>query len=184
MGSYATGVVATFNGDATHAKSTRKGALTVSRFATSLSGVSGSGVFGGSGSLDGHTHLGRCCAAGSGDQFSSSTARTSAAPPPTAKGSRRWRTSSLAGVNAGAYPNAVTASFVGSVTYAQNAFAGTLTVSQAHANVTLSGLTQTFNGLAQSVTVTTNPAGLAYTSRTPTPAASPSQAPRPRAPTR
>ncbi len=70
---------------------------------------------------------------------------------------------SLAGLNAGTYRNAVTARFAGSLVYQQNAATGTLTVGKAQAAVSLDDLTQTYDGTTKSVTVSTNPSGLAYT---------------------
>ena len=69
------------------------------------------------------------------------------------------------------------------MTYAASSNAGTLTVSQAQANVMLANLTQNFNGTGRSVSVTTNPPGWPIPSRTQMQMAIPSRAPRPRAST-
>ncbi len=176
VGSYPTGVVATFNSNATLAKSTQKAALTVSRFATSLSGVSGSGAFGGSGILTATLASRGAGLPGQTVTFQLGGQNVGSATT-NGQGVASLPFISLAGVNAGAHPNAVTASFAGSVTYALNTLAGTLTVSPIPANVTLGSLTQTFGASARSVTATTNPAGLAntvsYTDASGKPVASP-----------
>src|SRR5207247_1013092 len=67
---------------------------------------------------------------------------------------------STAPSNAGSY--AVVASLVGNDKKNYNAddATGTLTINQAPATLTLSNLTQTYDGTAKSVTATTNPAGV------------------------
>ena len=70
---------------------------------------------------------------------------------------------SLAGVNPGVYPGAITASFAGGVNYQPNSARGALTVKPGQAIVNLGGLSQTYNGSPKSVTATSSPSGLAYT---------------------
>jgi hypothetical protein len=161
LGSYASGVVATFGSDATHAKSSQKAALTVSRFATTLSGVSGSGPYGGSGTLTATLTSGGAGLAGQTVSFQLGGQNVGSATT-NGQGVASLSFVGLAGISGGAHPNTVTASFAGSVTYARNSLTGPLTVSPIPASVSLGNLTQTFNGTAHSVTATTNPSGLAY----------------------
>ena len=74
---------------------------------------------------------------------------------------------SLSGIDAGTYADAVSASYAGTGSgCTTNCFGpsdgkASLTVNQAHATLTLSGLTgHTYNGSPQGATVTTDPAGL------------------------
>ena len=67
---------------------------------------------------------------------------------------------SLSGIDAGTYPNFVGASFAGDTNNAGSSSTGTLTVSKAPATITLSNLTQTYDGNPKGATATTNPPGL------------------------
>jgi trimeric autotransporter adhesin len=178
-GIYPFGVVATFAGDANHKSSASRGRLTVSRFATSLSGVSASGVYGGSGTLTATLTSNSAPLSGQVVRFLLNGQNVGSATTDN-QGVATLANVSLTGINAGVYANAVTASFAGGVTYQQNVAGGTLTVSQAQAIVNLGGLTQTYDGSPKSVTVTTSPSGLAntvaYTDAIGNPVASPSAA--------
>jgi uncharacterized delta-60 repeat protein len=67
---------------------------------------------------------------------------------------------SLSGINAGSYPGYIRASFAGDAVFASSTNTGGLTVSKVTATVSLSNLTQTYDGAPKSATVTTNaPAG-------------------------
>jgi hypothetical protein len=135
VGFYSTGVVATFNSHATLDRSTRKGTLTVSRFATSLSDVSASGVFLSSGFLTATLTSDGAALPGQVIGFQLNGQNVGSATT-NGQGVASLANVSLAGVNAGVYPNAVTASFAGSVTYVRNALAGTLTVFEGRQNLT------------------------------------------------
>jgi len=67
---------------------------------------------------------------------------------------------SLAGINAGNYPNAVGASFAGDSSFASSNQNGQLTVLKASATITLTNLTQVFDGLPKFATASTTPSGL------------------------
>jgi hypothetical protein len=160
-GTYARGVTAVFTGDATHKRSTSQGALTVSRFATGLGDVSATGVYGGAGLLTATLKFQGAPLAGQAIRFQLNGHDVGVATTNT-QGIATLGNVSLAGMNAGVYASAVTASFAGGTTYQKNVASGTLTVGLAQATVNLDGLTQTYDGTAKAVTVTTSPSGLAY----------------------
>ena len=160
VGTYAKGVVATYNGTSSHNKSTAKGALTVSQFGTSLSGVSAFGSFGGSGTLTSTFTSHNTPIAGQTINFSLNGKSVGTATT-NSQGLAVLTNAPLAGVNAGVQLGAVKASFVGGLTYQTNSATGNLTVIPGKATVALSGLSQSFDGTARSVSVTTDPAGLA-----------------------
>ena len=160
-GTYAHGVTAEFMGDATHKRSLSQGALTVSRFSTGLSDVSATGAYGGTGLLLARLNSKGAPLAGQAIRFQLNGHEVGVATT-NAQGVATLGNASLAGMNAGVYAGAVTASFAGGTTYQKNAASGTLTVSQAQANVNLGGLTQTYDGTAKAVTVTTSPSSLPY----------------------
>ena len=83
---------------------------------------------------------------------------------PTA--SRHCTGVSLAGFNVGTATAAVGASFAGDTTDENSSASGDLTVSPAPATLTPSGLTVTYDGMPQTVTITTSPAGLSGVSVT------------------
>ncbi|WP_237722777.1 beta strand repeat-containing protein [Singulisphaera acidiphila] len=161
-GDYPGGVVATFAGDATQRRSSSRGRLTVSRFATSLSDVSASGEFGGNGTLTATLTTNGAPLAGQAVNFLLRGQNVGNATT-NAQGVATLTNVSLAGLNTGVYANAITASFAGGVTYQRNAAGGPLAVNQAQATVSLGDLDQTYDGSAKSATVTTSPSGLAYT---------------------
>jgi hypothetical protein len=72
----------------------------------------------------------------------------------------------LAGLRAGVYTGAVAASFAGDASDSPSNAGGNLTVSPAQATLTLGNLIATYNGAAQAVSVSTNPAGLSGVSIT------------------
>jgi hypothetical protein len=179
VGSYSTGASASVTSTLTHARSTQKGVLTVSRFASSLSGVSASGVFGGSGNFTATLASSGVALPGQVINFALNDRYVGSATT-NSQGIASLSNVSLAGVKSGAYPTAITATYAGGVTYAQNSLTGNLTVSRAQAGITLGGLSRTFDGSAQGVTVATNPGGLAttisYTDSSGNPVASPTAA--------
>jgi hypothetical protein len=69
----------------------------------------------------------------------------------------------LTGINAGVNPGAVAAGFSGSVAFQQSSAIGALAVSKAGATISLGGLAQIYDGTVKSVSVSTAPAGNAYT---------------------
>ncbi|WP_254053380.1 beta strand repeat-containing protein [Singulisphaera sp. GP187] len=161
-GDYAGGVVATFMGDASQKRSSSRGRLTVSRFATSVSNVSASGEYGGNGNFTATLTSNGAPLAGQAVNFQLNGQSVGNATT-NDQGVATLANVGLAGLNTGVYANAVTASYAGGVTFQRNAASGPLTVSQAQAVVNLENRTQTYDGSAKSITVTTNPSGLAYT---------------------
>ena len=160
-GVYPTGVSATFAGNRSQKPRTIRGSLTVSRNATSLGGVSAIGVYNGSVGFTATLTSNGAPVPGQAVSFSFNGRHIGDASTNN-QGIATLTTTGLAGVNVGNYANAVTASFAGGVNFQQNAAGGSLTVSQAQAVLSLGNLAQTYDGSAESVTVATNPGGLAY----------------------
>lgn len=178
-GAYPRGVVATFAGDAGHRRSSSRGPLIVSRAATSLGGVSATGVYGGRATLMATLTSGGAPLRDQVVQFMLDGRNVGSAAT-NAQGVALLGNVALAGKNAGVRANAVTARFVGGLAYQQSLASGTLKVNKAQATIRLSDTTQTYDGLLKSVIVGTGPGGLAhivsYTDANGSPVASPRNA--------
>lgn len=90
------------------------------------------------------------------------TSGTPTCPTTDANGVATLSNVSLAGINAGTYSTGVIASFAGDTAYNSSSGSAGLTISPAPATIALSDLSQTYDGSAKPVTVTTNPSGLSY----------------------
>ena len=138
VGFYARGIGAGFAGDSTHKSTIAHGPLLVSRLPATIGGVSASGIYGGVATI-GATMTSRGAAVvGQTVQFRVmgqvvGTAVTDSQGIATLGGV------SLAGVKAGAYANAISASFVGSFAFTSSSALGLLVVSPAQLGV--SGIT-------------------------------------------
>jgi trimeric autotransporter adhesin len=159
-GVYARGLAATFAGDSGHKLKVSRGGLTVSRFSTTLSGVSASGVYSGNGSLTASLNSNGAPVPGQALVFHLA-GRTVGSATTDAQGVANLANVSLAGLNAGTYANQVTASFAGNTRYGLNAASGILTVAKAQATIALGDLSQTYSATAKLATATTTPVGLA-----------------------
>jgi hypothetical protein len=161
-GYYARGITATFAGNARLKLTSGRGVLLVSRFATTLSDVAAGGFYSGNGSFTARLSSNGSPVAG---QFVSFflEGRLIGEVVTDSQGIASLDSVSLAGPNAGVQANAVTAAFAGGVTYAPSMASGNLTLTPLPAALSLSGLSDTYNSLAQSATVTISPANLPYT---------------------
>jgi trimeric autotransporter adhesin len=146
VGSYARGVGAGFAGDSTHKSTIVHGRLIVSRLPGTISGVSASGVYGGVGTIAATMTSRGAAVAGQTIQFQVMGHIVGSATTDS-QGVATLGNVSLAGLRAGAYANAVSASFVGSFTYTASNTPGLLVVAPAPLGV--SGITahnKTYDG--------------------------------------
>jgi hypothetical protein len=134
---------------------------TLTAAATSISGVSGSGSYGGTGTLTATLTSGGNPVTGKTIDFrlngtSVGTAITNSLGVATRSGV------SLSGINAGTYSTAVSASFDSDGSYSESSGTGTLTVDHATATITFtaSDLTQMYETTPRVVRSSTTPAGL------------------------
>ncbi len=129
----------------------------------SVVGVSGSGPYGGTATLTATMMQGSTPLAGESVAFTMSaggniinegSATTNSSGVATLPGV------SLAGLSAGTLTGAIGASFAGNSSFAPASGSGNLTVNPAQATLSFGTLVFTYDGSAQTTTVTTNPAGL------------------------
>jgi hypothetical protein len=137
--------------------------LPVSVQATQLTAVAGRGVYAGTATL-----MATLTAAGAPLAGEMVTFTLEGGGAPIAVGSAPTDTTGLAtlpgvalgGLNAGVFAGAVAASFAGDANDAASKASGDLTVSPAPATLSLGGLTTTYDGAPQVVSVATTPVGL------------------------
>jgi hypothetical protein len=126
---------------------------------TSVSSVSGSGVYNGTATLT--ATLTADGSGLSGKTVSFTLNNTSVGNATTdSNGVATLTNVSLSGINAGTYSNAIGANFAGDMSYSSSSGTGSLSVSKATAGVNLGGLSQIYDGAAKSATATTTPANL------------------------
>jgi hypothetical protein len=126
---------------------------------TSISSVSGSGVYNGTASLTATLTAGGTGLSGKTVSFTLNNNSVGTAATDS-NGVATLSNVSLSGINAGTYPNAVGANFAGDTSFSSSSGTGALSVSKAAAGVTLGGLSQTYDGAAKSAAATTAPANL------------------------
>jgi hypothetical protein len=129
----------------------------------SLSAVAVTGTYGGTATLKATLTAGGSPLAGKTIAFTlneNGTMTTAGTATTDGNGVATLSGVSLAGFNPGSFTGAVGASFAGDSADLAASASGDLTVSPAQAAVSLSGLLFTYNGTAQTATVTTIPAGL------------------------
>jgi hypothetical protein len=131
-GTYRAAITAIYAGDANHKRSIGRGGLILSRFAATIGAVSASGVHGGAGTLTA-TLTSRGSAVASQMITFLLNGRTVGGAVTNGQGIATLPAVSLAGFNAGVYPDAVTARLGGDVSYHQAAASGNLTVHPAQA---------------------------------------------------
>jgi trimeric autotransporter adhesin len=149
-------VVAVFKGNDNLRPAVRRGPLTIGQTTSTLAGVTGAGVYGGTATFS--TALSSNGAAVSGKVVSFVLdGRTVGAATTDAKGIATLSGVDLAGLDAGTY--GIEARFAGDADSLQAIGSGSLTIAKAAASITLGGLSQTYQGTGQ-VTATTSPAGL------------------------
>ena len=160
VGFYPNAVQASFNGDQATRPSSARGGLTVSRFAAVISQVAGVGVYSTDSTFTARLTSNGSPVSGQTVQFllngqSVGTASTNGQGVANLSGvnTRLW--------NAGTYASAITARLVTNVDYQGTPATGNLRINPAQASLTLGNLNQTADGSAKSVSVTTNPSGLA-----------------------
>ncbi len=130
---------------------------------TSISSVSAAGTYGGTATLAAALSAGGAPSAGKTITFTL-TAGGSTTTVGTAvtngSGIATLSSVSLAGINAGSYPGAIGAAFAADSTDTASSNSGTLTVTAAQAQLSLSNLVFGYDGTAHTATVTTSPANL------------------------
>jgi trimeric autotransporter adhesin len=134
VGLYEHGVGAGFAGDSSHKSLIVQGKLNVSHLPGTLSAVSASGVFGGVGTIAATLSSRGALVPGMTIQFQVMGHVVGAAAT-NALGVATLANVSLAGVNAGTYGNAVTASFGGNINYTSGSTTGILVVAPAQIGV-------------------------------------------------
>jgi trimeric autotransporter adhesin len=159
VGTYAQGVGAGFSGDSSHKSTIVHGKLTVSRLPGTVSAITGSGAYDGVGTLAAALTSRGAAVAGQTIQFAVMGQVVGSAVTSN-QGIATLANVSLAGLRAGAFANAVTASFVGSLTYTSNSNLGLLLV--APAQISVAGITaasRVYNGTT-AATLNTSAAAL------------------------
>jgi uncharacterized delta-60 repeat protein len=133
--------------------------LTIVDNDNNISKVSGSGVYNGTATLT--ATLAAFNSNPSGKTLSFSLNNTPVGTATTdSNGVATLSNVSLSGIKAGSYPGYIKASFAGDAIFASSTNTGGLTVSKAIATFSLSNLTQIYDGVPKSATITTNaPAG-------------------------
>ena len=178
-GNYLSGVVATYAGSGKYKQSSSRSALAVSRFASSVSDVAASGVYAGEVAFTATLKSNGAPVQGQIIHFAYNGNSVGQAST-NAQGVATLGHVVLPGINAGVHANAVTAVYAGTLNFGQNSGGGNLTLSQAQANLSLGGLSQTYDGTAKAATVVTAPPGLtpalSYKDATGNPVASPTAA--------
>src|ERR687885_540742 len=135
--------------------------VTLPAASTSLTQVSGSGSYGGTGTLRATLKAGTTALGGGTVAFTLNGSSVGSAQTDS-NGVATLSNVSLAGIGAGTYTNAVGASFAGDSGNAASNGTGDLTVGKAPASLAFvaADLGQTYDGTAKSVAVTTTPSGL------------------------
>lgn len=160
-GIFAKGLVAVFAGDTSHRGTVARGPLVISRFRTNITDVSGSGTFGGPGTLtatlssNGQPVAGQTVGFRLYGQFVGNAVTNS-------QGVATLTSVDLSGQDAGDHPNSVVAFYVAGRTYGQSLYFGDLNVSPTPVNFSVSNLSQSFDGTSKTVAVTSNPPNVPY----------------------
>ena len=128
---------------------------------SALSEVSGSGTYGGNGTLTAKLKSGTTAIGGASVAFTLN-GNTVGSAQTDSNGIATLSNVSLSGINAGSYANAVGAAFAGDSGHAGSAGSGSLSVGKAPASLAFvaADLSQTYNGSGKSVGVTTTPSNL------------------------
>jgi hypothetical protein len=156
-GTYAGAVGASFAGNTSLAADASTADLTVTKATSSITEVSGSGVFASTATL-----TAKLTPSVSGQTILFTIGGTSVGSATTnSSGVATLSNANLGSRNAGTYTGAVGASVADNTNYTASSGTGTLTVTRATATITLGALSQAFDGSAKSATATTTPAGLA-----------------------
>jgi hypothetical protein len=153
---YLAKTVVVFRGNAHLKAAVRRGPLTVGQAATTLTGVTGSGVYGGTATVSAVLRSNGAVVSGKTVSFVLD-GRIVGTGTTDANGEARLSGVALTGLDAGA--QGIEARFAGNSDFLEAIATGTLTIARAAVSITLDGLSQTYGDTSE-VTATTSQAGV------------------------
>ena len=160
-GVYPAALQASFAGDRTYKPISARSALTVSHFPTTFSAVSGSGTYGDKSVLTAKLTSNGTPIVGRSIEFLI-TGQSVGSALTNSQGVAKLSTNYAGLLNVETYVGAITVRVNASTDFQRNEGSGPLTITPAHAALTLGNLNQTVDGSTKSVSVTADPASLGY----------------------